>query len=280
MDRRVNPSFGEKLRWTKITSRLVSVSPNNPMKTYASARPPASSGSRAAFSLAEMLVALAVISLLVSLILPALGQTKVRSHQHHSLGNARQITAASRLYSVENQGALVALGLNHPAPTNAVLAGAQHTLWPDLLRPFVKDPGAFRAPHIEGVAFGMNYPEMGMWGGGPVRVADVARPAATVIFADAARMRNAGQWDTHPDKWRPEDERSAAWLFRVPEASAPVTSGCPENPPGVSGSERVFGRYRGRATTLFVDGHVEALRPAQIGFQFPKGHPRAFWDKQ
>ncbi len=29
-----------------------------------------------------------------------------------------------------------------------------------------------------------------------------------------------------------------------------------------------------------MDRRVEALRPVQIGFQFQKGHPRAFWGKQ
>jgi type II secretory pathway pseudopilin PulG len=226
-----------------------------------------------------MLVAMAIISLLTLLILPALGQTKVRSHRNHSLGNARLLAAASALYSAENQGRFVALGLDRPSPDHAVMPDPQRTFWPDLLRPFVENAGAFRAPQIHGVAFGMNCPELGVWGGS-LRVADVARPAATVIFANAARMKQeAAGWDLDPRQWQPEDERAAAWLFRVPGALSTSENEPPAELPGLSGAERVHGRYGGVATTIFVDGHADSLRPAQLGFQFPKGHHRAFWDK-
>lgn len=59
-----------------------------------------------AFTLIELLVVLSIISLLVSLLLPALGSAREAARASLCLNNQRQIGTAVNLYTVDNHGVL------------------------------------------------------------------------------------------------------------------------------------------------------------------------------
>lgn len=66
-----------------------------------------SPGSRTGFSIVELLVVISTISILAALLLPALRQTRARSHAIGCLSNLKQLQVAWMMYSDDNDGYLV-----------------------------------------------------------------------------------------------------------------------------------------------------------------------------
>ena len=73
-------------------------------------------------------------------------------------------------------------------------------------------------------------------------------PVETVHLAGAAIIENSNERD--PDKWR--------------VTVAP---------------SRIVNRHGGRSMMLFLDGHASSMKAREVGFQYPKGHPLAMWNR-
>ena len=82
---------------------------------------------RSAFTLIELLVVISIISLLISIILPALGQARETGRRAVCGSNLRQIGLSFAQYTQDNESWFPAKGLEgNPNATVAQLAGAQH----------------------------------------------------------------------------------------------------------------------------------------------------------
>ncbi|MDX1953001.1 MAG: prepilin-type N-terminal cleavage/methylation domain-containing protein [Verrucomicrobiota bacterium] len=68
------------------------------------------------FTLVELLVVIAIIAILISLILPALGQAKAKSRQTVCMQNLRQVNLAIRLYAEDYEEAWPVLPDPNPFP--------------------------------------------------------------------------------------------------------------------------------------------------------------------
>jgi type II secretory pathway pseudopilin PulG len=111
-----------------------------------------------AFSLVELLVSIAVIALLISVLLPALGQARQQGRQARCAANLRQLAATLHLYAVDYRGWAMPLAYNLPHLTGGGPAiywwgtngatGVDHTrgfAWP-YLRSELRAGGVFECP--------------------------------------------------------------------------------------------------------------------------------------
>ena len=87
-------------------------------------------------------------------------------------------------------------------------------------------------------------------------------------------MKNPGE--TNADLWVAFTERPyswqgfGVWLFVTPPA---------RNNQWMRNETRVINRHHGLANCNFVDGHTERMKTSKLGWQYPRGDPRALWDR-
>ena len=157
----------------------------------------------AGFTLIELLVVLAIIGILASLLLPALGRAKDKAKATRCLGNLRQWNIALALYLHENNDAIPRRGqgvkplveLDRPdAWFNALppLVGMKtyETLATNGVAPKPGDPSVFVCPtahpteHSNFLSYAMNFYLSPTSRPTPHRLPEIPRPASLAFMAD------------------------------------------------------------------------------------------------
>lgn len=255
-------------------------------------RPPWNGG----FTLIELLVVIAVIAILAGLLLPALSSAKKKALGVKCLSNNRQISLASRLYIDDHDGEFLRLWRDRIAsdpPTNqVVIPSSSAWWWCDNLYLQLRttpDPKIFNCPALKVDKTVMASSTTPGTSGFPLGIAmsfragtggiaftatsttksrenEVAKPSATLIFADSGTVTNPMQADA--DLWTEAPLTSAVYFRSPPDGSY---TGTPV---------RVVARHVGRTPAGFVDGHTESVKPSAIGFQFAAGNALSLWDRE
>lgn len=238
-----------------------------------------------AFTLVELMVVIALITLLISLVLPAVKAARANARSVEGLANLSQIGRGLASYAVEYAGTLPTGWRQDAYPD----VGPHDTNWAWLLDHHwsgsgptraTRSPGAlskvFRAPNARSAGGTVHYM------GHPVLLVDITRTSlphyrierlvrATEVLmvmdgcqvppydnssATAVEIDNLGLWDA---SWNPVFYQRAD-----PDNGTPIDPGPDVDGPAGSGQIR-WRQHRGAgANFLFADGHATTHGPAEI----------------
>jgi general secretion pathway protein G len=214
---------------------------------------------RRAFTLVELLVAIALIAVLIGLLLSAIGRARQQADSVACLSNLRQLATAAHIYCDGNRGSFpmaydlefqppLVISVNWDFNTIRDTASGEVKVVPGLLWAGQTNPKIQQCPSYDGKSntladpyTGYNYNTSYIGHGAqesivaPIKIAQVRNAARCALFGD-------GQYSAGANKF-----------MRAPLPN-PGDAGFTFRSAGTQGF-----RHRGRTNVAFVDGHAESL---------------------
>ena len=246
------------------------IEPLNPiMKTLKIGRSPFAGG--AAFTLIELLVVIAIIAILAAMLLPALAKAKEKAKRMVCLNNQKQIGLAAFVYKDDHSGTLLPYRDKNGLP-GPVVPSLPDTAWLDILYfEGLKQTNVFHCPgnppNWGRFNIGINLNISG--GKQNYKESEVAKPVATVYFADIAKVNksNLKDYQKDPDNITPDPGTfGGGWIHWDADAGG----GEPWRP---------YNKHGDSCVMAFVDGHAEANKASAVGAPYKERDPRSQWDR-
>jgi len=246
-----------------------------------------------AFTLIELLVVIAIIAILAAILFPVFAQAREKARQTSCISNLKQVALGWQMYIQDYDETLAfrpsgaAVGPSPACDWRYVCDSAQsrsgsYINWWELVTPYMKNYQIITCPsapnEYNGVSngwtatqsfgIGLNaYPDWGLTKGAGrittpfggniypgVGLAEVSKPAQTVLIADAGYLTYKTYWETWPRNGLNKHAGTSPWVAPKPEFES-GSEWAPE--PRHNGTN---GDFSGICNVGFVDGHVKAMK--------------------
>ena len=206
--------------------------------------------SQQGFSLIELLIVIAIITILAAMLLPALAKAKQKGQQTSCVNGLRQQSLAVFMYADDSNDIL--------PPVAYPDANGDEMTWPVILNPYLKSPGIHLCPtdkHSKQNSYGLNelafVDLMDEDSTAPNKFSAFKTPTDTVMLGDLGT----------------EDD----FITLRPDTLKMVAPGSLIND---DDDARPIARHAGRCDLGFVDGHAHPLRLEEF---YTKQSPTNRW---
>jgi len=242
------------------------------------------------FTLIELLIVIAIIAILAAILFPAFARARENARRTSCQSNLKQIGLGLIQYIGDYDEVMIP-GYSNNAGDNT------DAKWPNLLYPYIKSEAVYDCPSIIGGGnkFGYNKPDniplgagrfqgsyamnVAYFFGGPTRrppcssrhaasvfnvsLASIEEPSATVWVGDNASALTRTNGAPTKDMYEPTIMQSGDQPPPLLNTTGIETLG--EGDVNVTDAAYCFAaRHLGTINILWVDGHVKAMRPADL----------------
>lgn len=205
------------------------------------------------FTLVEMLVVMAIVTILAALLLPVIDRARQAGRRVACLSNLRQMGLAINQYAADCDGRLPPYLVSTAAtpPSGRPASGAWY--WNEIIYAYHKNAALFYCPN----GAQSNSPLGGQYGansqvlrGIPILIAGVTAPSSVYLCMDG------GTFGVDPQFYAiPGQLVSTRYLPGMGEATGPAASAVPSLPK-LYWNDYTRGRHFGGINICFMDGHA------------------------
>ncbi len=228
-----------------------------------------------AFTLIELLVVIAIIAILAAILFPVFARAREAARATSCKSNLKQIITGATMYSQDYDEMII---------SSCMGASCVGGYWGQHIQPYIKNYQVLKCPSSVGydvssginTGYGHHHSVFGWASGGIKSMAQVQKPAETILFADRGGD-NAGvswaQYEANPDADFPANIGGGNVLRYYAQSPGAGGTCC--------GPQTVVARHSGQANIAFLDGHVKAMKPSSVWIRAGSpqiGGPTDMWD--
>ena len=228
------------------------------------------------FTLIELLVVIAIIAILAAILFPVFARAREKARQSSCQSNAKNLGVAMHMYTQD---------YNEMLPDDSYAANGITFRWGNVIEPYIKNLQIFVCPSDNRLFYNGTGGPTGGYGYNAcflqvLSQSAIAQPAQTILLGDSCGVTNTNPYRIRPDEataWggglgincTNAGQNGNGWNIQnvlplgrpCPSEGSVVAMTC-SNP--YVDCSRVSYRHSGYSNITFVDGHVKAIKYADI----------------